>query len=72
VELPILGNTGTIMIKNAEIREKLMKKIISEQNAYSAPFYHNGTWWTRCSAQVWNEVCFTFFTLLADYIPNYT
>ena len=61
MELPILGKT----IKNAaEIREKLVEKIILEHNAYSPPFYHNDAWWTRCSAQVWNEVCFVFVLFL--------
>ncbi|KAG6833224.1 hypothetical protein H0H87_009845 [Tephrocybe sp. NHM501043] len=27
-----------------------------ENNAYSVPYYHNGFWWTRCSAQIWNEI----------------
>ena len=61
MELPILGKTTENTA--AEIREKLVKKIILEHNAYSPPFYHNGAWWTRCSAQVWNEVCFLFFLL---------
>ena len=56
MELPIQFNT----IKNAEIHEKLIKKMLLERNAYSPAFDHNGAWWTRCSAQVWNEVCFFF------------
>ena len=57
MELPIQFNK----IKNAEIQEKLIKKMLLERNAYSPPFVHNGAWWTRCSAQVWNEVCFFCF-----------
>ena len=52
MELPIPGKTD----KNSEIHEKLVKKMILERKAYTAPFYHNDAWWTRCSAQVWNEV----------------
>jgi hypothetical protein len=60
VELPIQFNK----IKNAEIQEKLLKKMLLERNAYTPPFDHNGAWWTRCSAQVWNEVCFLVLVLL--------
>jgi len=52
VELPIPGNSA----KNAEILDKFVKKMLLERNAYSPPFHHNGAWWTRCSAQVWNEL----------------
>ncbi|KAF8815672.1 PLP-dependent transferase [Phlegmacium glaucopus] len=52
VELPIPGNTN----KNLEIHAKFMNKMLRERKAYSAHFYHDGAWWTRCSAQVWNEL----------------
>ncbi|KAF5361898.1 hypothetical protein D9756_002035 [Leucocoprinus leucothites] len=32
------------------------RKMLIGRNAYSAHFYHNGRWWTRCSAQVYNEI----------------
>jgi hypothetical protein len=70
VELPIRSNTN----KNEEILEKLAKKMLLERNAYSPPFRHNGAWWTRCSAQVWNEVClfvfFFFHYFLLMRMPN--
>ncbi|KAG6826646.1 hypothetical protein H0H92_014991 [Tricholoma furcatifolium] len=31
-------------------------ELMFEKNAYSVPFYHNGFWWTRCSAQIWNDI----------------
>ncbi|KAF9465635.1 pyridoxal phosphate-dependent transferase [Collybia nuda] len=52
VELPFPGNVPF----NAKIDLKFKQKMLEEQNTYSAPFYHNGSWWTRCSAQVWTEV----------------
>ena len=33
-----------------------IRDAILAKNAYSAPYFHNKCWWTRCSAQVWNEV----------------
>ncbi|KAG6811654.1 hypothetical protein H0H92_006416 [Tricholoma furcatifolium] len=35
---------------------KLFTELMLKKNAYSVPFYHNGFWWTRCSAQIWNEM----------------
>jgi len=43
--IPITGKSKT------SIRDKLLKSKV-----YSAHFHHNGRWWTRCSAQVWNEL----------------
>jgi hypothetical protein len=52
VELPIPGD-----IKYSdEINALLQNTLLLEWNAYGAHYYHNGKWWTRCSAQVWNEV----------------
>jgi hercynylcysteine S-oxide lyase len=31
-------------------------KLLDEYNAFAGVFRHNGKWWTRCSAQIWNEV----------------
>ena len=68
MELPIKFNKNKI----AEIHEKFLKKMLLERNAYSPPFDHNGAWWTRCSAQIWNEVrfflvlvCFFFVSILS-------
>ncbi|KAG5651325.1 hypothetical protein H0H81_009078 [Sphagnurus paluster] len=51
-QLPFPGN----FLPTEEIEIKLKTKMLEEHKAYSAHFYHNGRWWTRCSAQVWNEV----------------
>lgn len=34
------------------------QKLLVEYNVYGLVFKHNGAWWVRCCAQVWNEVCF--------------
>ncbi|KAG6876499.1 hypothetical protein C0992_012766 [Termitomyces sp. T32_za158] len=39
-----------------EIDSKFKEKLLRKYKMYSAHFYHNGCWWTRCSAQVWNEL----------------
>ncbi|KAF8886306.1 pyridoxal phosphate-dependent transferase [Infundibulicybe gibba] len=39
-----------------EIDLMFKNKLLVSYKAYSAHFYHNGRWWTRCSAQIWNEV----------------
>ena len=34
----------------------LQQKLLREWKTYAAHFFHNGAWWCRCSAQVFNEV----------------
>lgn len=31
-------------------------KQLLDHNIYGPVFYHNGKWWVRCSAQIWNQV----------------
>ncbi|KAF8886313.1 pyridoxal phosphate-dependent transferase [Infundibulicybe gibba] len=33
-----------------------MVNLLLDHKAFSPHFYHNGHWWVRCSAQIWNEV----------------
>ncbi|KAG2107569.1 pyridoxal phosphate-dependent transferase [Suillus cothurnatus] len=64
VELPIPGD-----IKYSdEVNSLLMNTLLVEWNAYAAHYYHNGKWWTRCSAQVWNEI--SDFEVLADALKD--
>jgi len=52
VELPLPG-----YIQPSEEVDLLFKELLLVKwNAYAAHFYHNGRWWIRCSAQVWNEI----------------
>jgi hypothetical protein len=55
VSLPLPASMPMTTQSNASIQDKMLKL-----KAYSAYFYHNGGWWTRCSAQVWNEVCLQY------------
>ncbi|KAF9450691.1 PLP-dependent transferase [Macrolepiota fuliginosa MF-IS2] len=52
VELPFPGSVPYSVKTN----KLFMTKMLNERGAYSAHFYHNGRWWTRCSAQVYNEL----------------
>ncbi|KAG6916621.1 hypothetical protein DXG01_006117 [Tephrocybe rancida] len=49
VKLPYYGPSSSVTSR--WFQEKLI-----ENNAFSVPFYHNGFWWTRVSAQIWNEL----------------
>ncbi|EPQ52602.1 PLP-dependent transferase [Gloeophyllum trabeum ATCC 11539] len=51
VELPLAGVPGTL-----EVDQFLKEQLLFEWHCYAAHYYHNGQWWTRCSAQVWIEV----------------
>ncbi|EKM81466.1 hypothetical protein AGABI1DRAFT_105046 [Agaricus bisporus var. burnettii JB137-S8] len=52
VELPLPGR----ILWSSQVKTMLDEKMLNQRNAYSAHFYHNGKWWTRCSAQIYNEV----------------
>ncbi|KAM5530994.1 hypothetical protein V8D89_015321 [Ganoderma adspersum] len=39
-----------------EVDAYLKDKLLFRRKAYAAHFYHNGAWWVRCSAQVYNEL----------------
>ncbi|KAF8581075.1 PLP-dependent transferase [Ramaria rubella] len=42
--------------KLAQMRERMQTKLLEEWDCFVPVFPHNGKWWTRCSAQVWNEI----------------
>ncbi|KAJ7757543.1 PLP-dependent transferase [Mycena metata] len=53
VQLPLPRN----LEPKAAVMEKLKQKLILERNMFSYVYFSEETgWWTRCSAQVWNEV----------------
>ncbi|PFH44955.1 hypothetical protein AMATHDRAFT_164401 [Amanita thiersii Skay4041] len=54
VKLP-LPNTS-ILPYSDKLDITLKQKMLNGHNAYSAHFPHNGEWWTRCSAQTFNEI----------------
>ena len=52
VELPLPAHIQPTI----EIYALFLNKLLVQRKMYSTHFHHNGVWWTRCSAQVWNEV----------------
>ncbi|KNZ74473.1 hypothetical protein J132_06822 [Termitomyces sp. J132] len=38
------------------------QKLFSDRRAYAVIYYHNNCWWVRISAQVYNQVCLSFFS----------
>lgn len=44
--------------ENADTLGFLLRNLIEDWNVSAAVFRHNGRWWMRASAQVWNEVNF--------------
>ncbi|KAF4618689.1 hypothetical protein D9613_009930 [Agrocybe pediades] len=51
VELPIPPSVPF----NKEVMDYIADELFS-RHTYTMSFYHNGAWWTRFSAQVWNEL----------------
>ena len=58
VQLPLPGID--VFPMNKEVYDKMQNKLLKERKIYSAYFVHNGKWWTRCSAQVYNDVSSNF------------
>ncbi|KAK0452766.1 pyridoxal phosphate-dependent transferase [Desarmillaria tabescens] len=52
VVMPLSGDLKPTL----ELDQMLKNKLLVKHNVYAAPYYHNGMWWVRCSAQIWNEV----------------
>ncbi|KAI0250289.1 PLP-dependent transferase [Lactifluus subvellereus] len=52
VRLPLVPSTPD----NAITHETLMRNLLEGWRVSAMPFRHNGGWWVRVSAQVWNEI----------------
>ncbi|KAK0224427.1 pyridoxal phosphate-dependent transferase [Armillaria nabsnona] len=52
VVIPLSGDVKPSLELDLMFKNKLLVKY----NVYAAHYYHNGMWWARCSAQIWNEV----------------
>ncbi|KAJ7157162.1 PLP-dependent transferase [Mycena filopes] len=53
VQLPLPPNIGP----KTAVMEKMRRKLILERNMFALIYLgQEGQWWTRCSAQIWNEV----------------
>ncbi|KAH7884330.1 pyridoxal phosphate-dependent transferase [Phlebopus sp. FC_14] len=64
VELPLPD-----LIRNHWIVHKILANtLLLEKNAYAAHYMHNGKWWARCSAQIWNEI--SDFDVIADALKD--
>ncbi|KIJ57817.1 hypothetical protein HYDPIDRAFT_184262 [Hydnomerulius pinastri MD-312] len=64
VELPIPGKIRQTL----ELKAFFQRTILLKWNTYAAPFHHNGKWWARCSAQIWNEI--SDFDFLAEALRS--
>ena len=53
VELPLRDVSAD---KIDRVQDLLRDKLLLEHKAYAAHFYHNGGFWIRLSAQIYNEV----------------
>ncbi|KAF8916069.1 PLP-dependent transferase [Mucidula mucida] len=51
VQLPIPPNYAY-----AEMDMMFKEKLLVKRNMFGAQYYHNQLWWTRCSAQVFNDL----------------
>ncbi|KIJ54490.1 hypothetical protein M422DRAFT_240557 [Sphaerobolus stellatus SS14] len=56
VELPLPIPQGFSKATLAQIRSKIERKLIDDWDCFAATFTYDGKWWTRCSAQVFNEL----------------
>ncbi|ETW82979.1 hypothetical protein HETIRDRAFT_444532 [Heterobasidion irregulare TC 32-1] len=52
VELPLSANVPN----DGAVNVYFQKKLLVEWNTYAAHFFHNGKWYLRASAQIWNEI----------------
>ncbi|KAH6912178.1 pyridoxal phosphate-dependent transferase [Coprinopsis sp. MPI-PUGE-AT-0042] len=52
VELPIPGD----ITYPPNVGEIINKRMLQDYKAFSAWYFHNGKWWTRCSAHVFNDI----------------
>ncbi|KAF8604139.1 PLP-dependent transferase [Ceratobasidium sp. AG-I] len=55
VQLPLTTPAGVSPRALKPIFKLIIDKLIDEHNAFAAIYVHGGHWWTRCSAQIWNE-----------------
>ncbi|RPD59986.1 PLP-dependent transferase [Lentinus tigrinus ALCF2SS1-7] len=56
--LPVEKKRGEVYTTEQlyQINNFLKEKLLKEWKTYAAHYWHNGAWWCRCSAQVFNEL----------------
>ncbi|KAF8558146.1 PLP-dependent transferase [Imleria badia] len=64
VELPIPGEIES----SDEVHQIFIDILLLQWQTYGATYRHNGKWWIRCSAQIWNEI--SDFDVLADALKD--
>ncbi|KZT05405.1 PLP-dependent transferase [Laetiporus sulphureus 93-53] len=52
VEIPLAGSIAP----TPAVTLKFQDKLLNEHNVYASQFHYDGRWWTRVSAQVYNEI----------------
>ncbi|KAH9934339.1 pyridoxal phosphate-dependent transferase [Fomitopsis serialis] len=52
VAIPLPGS----LRPSEQITLMFQDKLLNKHNVYAMQFYHNGQWWTRVSAQIYNEL----------------
>lgn len=73
--LPVEKARGEIYspVQLGEIERAFQDKLLLEHNTYSAHYFHAGAWWTRPSAQVFNEVrpgIMPALAVIADWVAR--
>ncbi|KAH9930085.1 PLP-dependent transferase [Fomitopsis serialis] len=60
VQLPLPTESANSEFYTPQARENILrdvtKKLLLDWNVSAGFFVHAGAWWTRCSAQVWNDI----------------
>ena len=61
IPLPLEDTPGSIYTKDIKVKigEFFWDQFFNKWDTYPAFHFHNGAWWARLSAQVWNEVSIT-------------
>lgn len=59
IKLPLPTNVSND--KKTEVNDFLEISLLREYNVFAVTFYHNNSWWVRCSAQVFNDVSVSSF-----------
>ncbi|KAG8704522.1 hypothetical protein FRC08_002188 [Ceratobasidium sp. 394] len=55
VQLPLTISAGFPPDALGTVFKLIMNRLLDDYNTFASIFVHDGHWWTRCSAQIWNE-----------------
>ena len=68
MKLPLPATPGKAV--RIKVDEFFSKKPLIEWNTFAPAFYHNHSWWVRCSAQVWNDVSACLGSLIVTAVAE--